>query len=197
MIGWERRVLLRHYLEQGMTKTELAERFGISRQTIYRWIRSGELDRDLSAAGVHYSARAPVATKLDRYRDILVSRLGEYPDLTAVRLFEEIKAAGYAGGYTQVKEYVRKVRPRAPEEPVVRYSLGLLRHLGRQYQGSVWARGQGPQQVSLVLEAIDGPLLQGAMRTDVGHVIEPVAGLIVQVLVRREGSAIEEARTRT
>ena len=27
MIGWERRVLLRHYLEQGMTKTELAERF--------------------------------------------------------------------------------------------------------------------------------------------------------------------------
>ena len=66
MIGWERRVLLRHYLEQGMTKTELAERFGISRQTIYRWIRSGELDRDLSAAGVHYSARAPVATKLDR-----------------------------------------------------------------------------------------------------------------------------------
>ena len=48
MIGWERRVLLRHYLEQGMTKTELAERFGISRQTIYRWIRSGELDRDLS-----------------------------------------------------------------------------------------------------------------------------------------------------
>ena len=121
MIGWERRVLLRHYLEQGMTKRELAERFGISRQTIYRWIRSGELDRDLSAAGVHYSARAPVATKLDRYRDILVSRLGEYPDLTAVRLFEEIKAAGYAGGYTQVKEYVRKVRPRAPEEPVVRF----------------------------------------------------------------------------
>ena len=50
VIGWERRVLLRHYLEQGMTKTELAERFGISRQTIYRWIRSGELDRDLSAA---------------------------------------------------------------------------------------------------------------------------------------------------
>ena len=48
-----------------------------------------------------------------------------------------------------------------------------------------------------MLEAIDGPLLQGAKRTDVGHVIEPVAGLIVQVLVRREGSAIEEARTRT
>ena len=48
MIGWERRVLLRHYVEQGMTKTELAERFGTSRQTIHRWIREGELDRDLA-----------------------------------------------------------------------------------------------------------------------------------------------------
>ncbi len=67
MIGWERRVLLRHYLEQGMTKTELAEQFGISRQTIYRWIRSGELDRDLSAAGVHYSARR-AAPSSDRRR---------------------------------------------------------------------------------------------------------------------------------
>ena len=130
MIGWERRVLLRHYLEQGMTKTELAERFGISRQTIYRWIRSRELDRDLSAAGVHYSARAPVATKLDRYRDIFVSRLGEYPDLTAVRLFKEVRAAGYPGSYNQVKRYVRKVRPRPPEEPVVRFETAP----GRQGQ---------------------------------------------------------------
>ena len=113
-------MLLRHYLEQGMTKTSWPNG---SASAVRRFIaiRSGELDRDLSAAGVHYSARAPVATKLDRYRDILVSRLGEYPDLTAVRLFEEIKAAGYAGGYTQVKEYVRKVRPRAPEELVVRF----------------------------------------------------------------------------
>ena len=121
MIGWERRVLLRHYLEQGMTKTELAERFGISRQTIHRWIRSGELDRDLSAAGVRYSPRAPAPTKLDPYRAIILSRLGEYPELTAVRLFDEIRAAGYPGGYTQVKEYIRKVRPRPPEEPVVRF----------------------------------------------------------------------------
>ena len=37
-----------------------------------------------------------------------------YPRLTAVRLLEEIRAAGYRGGYTQLKEYVRKVRPRPP-----------------------------------------------------------------------------------
>ncbi len=48
-------------------------------------------------------------------------QLAEYPELTAVRLFEEIKAAGYSGSYTQVKEYVRRVRPRPPEEPLVRF----------------------------------------------------------------------------
>lgn len=121
MIGWERRVLLRHYLEQGLTKTELAERFGITRQTIHRWIREGALDQDLDAEAVRYGPRPPVPRKIDPYKEIIRSRLVEYPRLTAKRLFDEIRAAGYAGGYTQVKEYVRAVRPRPPEEPVVRF----------------------------------------------------------------------------
>ena len=104
-----------------MTKSELAERFGLSRQTIHRWIREGSLDRDLDAETVRYGPRASVPTKLDDYRGIIVSRLAEYPDLTGVRLLAEIKAAGYTGGYTQLKEYVRTVRPRPPEEPVIRF----------------------------------------------------------------------------
>ncbi len=35
MIGWKRRVLLKDYLEQGMTKTAVAEKFGVSRRTVY------------------------------------------------------------------------------------------------------------------------------------------------------------------
>ena len=35
MYGREKRVLLRHYLEQGLTKSELAEKLGIHRRTIY------------------------------------------------------------------------------------------------------------------------------------------------------------------
>ena len=44
-----------------------------------------------------------------------------YPKLSAVRLFEEIRAAGYAGGYTQVKDCVRQMRPTPVVEPVVRF----------------------------------------------------------------------------
>lgn len=121
MIDWEQRVLLRHYLEQGLTKTELAERFGMSRQTIHRWIRDGELSRDLDVETVKYGPRPRVSTKLDPYKGIIQERLAEYPELTAVRLLAEIKAAGYPGGYTQLKAYVSTVRPRPPQEPVVRF----------------------------------------------------------------------------
>ena len=34
MIGWEKRVLLRHYLEQGMTKAAVAKLLGVSRRTM-------------------------------------------------------------------------------------------------------------------------------------------------------------------
>ncbi len=121
MIGWRKRVFLRHYLEQGMTKTAVAEMFGVSRRTVHHWIQTGQLDRDLSPETVHYGPRPPVPTKIGPYKAIILARLEAFPELSAVRLDQEIKAAGYSGAYTQVKEYVRIVRPRPPEEPIVRF----------------------------------------------------------------------------
>lgn len=117
----ETRVLLRHYLEQGVGKSELARRFGVSRRTVYHWIETGQLDRDLDDESVHYHVRPPVARKLDRYKGIVAARLADFPLLTAQRLFEELRASGYAGGYTQLKDYVREVRPLPPAEPLVRF----------------------------------------------------------------------------
>ena len=117
----ETRVLLRHYLEQGLTKTELAKRFGISRRTVYHWIETGQLDRDLDSQQVRYRPRPPVVTRLDPYKPIIQARLEAFPLLTAQRLFEELRGAGYPGGYTQLKEYQRQVRPHAPVDAVVRF----------------------------------------------------------------------------
>ena len=44
MIGREKRVLLRHYLEQGMNKAVIARDLGVSRRTVYHWIETGQLD---------------------------------------------------------------------------------------------------------------------------------------------------------
>ena len=45
MIGREKRVLLRHYLERGMPKPVIARHLKVSRRTVYNWIEAGELDR--------------------------------------------------------------------------------------------------------------------------------------------------------
>jgi transposase len=129
VIGWERRVLLRHYLGEGLTKSEAARQLGISRRTVSRLVRNGELDRDLDEP-VRYKARPAVPRKLDPYRGIIQTRLDAYPKLSSVRLLAEIQAAGYEGGYTQLKEYVRQIRPRPPEEPVIRFETAP----GRQAQ---------------------------------------------------------------
>jgi len=121
MHGQEKRMLLRHYLGQGVSKRALARELGVSRDTIHRWIRNGELDWDLDVDPPRYAPRPPVPTKLDPYKAIIHTRLEAYPELSSVRLLDEIRAAGYPGGYTQLKRYVRKVRPRPPEVPVVRF----------------------------------------------------------------------------
>jgi len=120
MYGREKRVLLREYLEQGWSKSALAAKLAIGRRTVHRWIQSGQLDRDVDDEAVRYKARPGVERKIDPYRPIIEARLQAYPLLSAVRLHEEIRAAGYGGSYTQVKEYVRQIRP-VMLDPVVRF----------------------------------------------------------------------------
>jgi transposase len=130
MFGRETRMLLRHYLEQGTSKSALARKLGVHRDTIHRWIRAGERDRDLDGEPVRYGPRRPVATKLDAYKPIIEARLAAYPQLSAVRLLEEIQAAGYSGGYTQLKAFVQRVRPTSAAAPVIRFETPA----GRQAQ---------------------------------------------------------------
>src|SRR6185437_14022826 len=114
-------MLLRHYLEQSWTKTRIAEHLGITTRTIERWIAAGDLDRDLDAEPVRYGPRPAVPTKLDVYKPIIEARLTKYPALSAVRLFAECRADGYTGSLTQLKVFVRRVRPRPIDEPIIRF----------------------------------------------------------------------------
>jgi transposase len=114
-------MLLRHYLDQKWTKTAIAEHLGITTRTIERWIAAGDVDRDLDAEPVRYGPRPPVPTKLDAYKPIIEARLTKYPALSAVRLFAECQAGGYTGSLTQLKVFVRQVRPRPVDEPIVRF----------------------------------------------------------------------------
>jgi transposase len=119
---WGTRVLLIHYLEQGLSKRAIAERLGIDRRTIHRWITTGQLTRDVDTGLLPRPVRRrSQPAKLAPYVGILESRLAEYPELSAVRLLAEVRAAGYTGGYTQLKEQVRRLRPQPAADPVVRF----------------------------------------------------------------------------
>ena len=121
MFEREKRVLARHCLDEGMSRAEAARRVGVGRRTLYNWIADGLLEGRLGDQKRGYGPRRPRATKLDPFKAIIGARLAEYPELSAVRLFEEVRAAGYPGGYDQVKRHVREVRPREQAEAPVRF----------------------------------------------------------------------------
>jgi len=120
MYGWERLVLLRHLLDEGLTKAAIADRLGVSRRVIYYWLETGQLDRDVTTP-LPPRVRRTGPPKLAPYAAIIQARLESYPELSAVRLFEECRAAGYLGGLSQLQCYVRQMRPRPPIEPVIRF----------------------------------------------------------------------------
>jgi transposase len=119
MFGSEKRVLAKHYLDQGLSRQAVADLLGISRRTLHRWEQEGLLEGPVPER--KYVRREPRPTKLDPYKSIIEERLTAYPELSAVRLLDEVRAAGYTGGYTQLQEHVLRVRPRPPKEPVVRF----------------------------------------------------------------------------
>ena len=100
----ETKMLLKHYLEQGLSKAELARRFGVNRRTIYYLIATGQLDHHPGSDAVGYSPPPKAPQKLGPYKAIINARLEAYPKLTARRLFEEVRAAGYEGGYSRLSE---------------------------------------------------------------------------------------------
>jgi transposase len=112
-------VLLQHLLDEGLSKTAIARRLGVSRRVIYHWLATGQLTRDVDAPAPRRAS--PRATQLDPFTAIIATRLETYPELSAVRLFDEVRAAGYPGGITQVRDYVARVRPRPEPEPLVRF----------------------------------------------------------------------------
>lgn len=120
MYGWDTLVLLRHLVEEGLSKRAIARRLGVSRKTVRRWIAAGLLDQVTTEAPPPRVRRGR-PTKLAPYVPIITTRLAAYPELSAVRLLAECQAAGYGGSYTQLKDYVRTVRPRPEPEPVVRF----------------------------------------------------------------------------
>lgn len=116
MLTAEERMELDILAKHGAGIRELARATGRSRNTVRRHLREGE------AAAVRKAAPKR-AEKLDPFKAYIVERLkAAAPDrIPAVVLLREVKARGYDGGETRLKQFVRGLVPAAVAEPVVRF----------------------------------------------------------------------------
>lgn len=114
-------VLLKHFLESGLSKTAIADQLGISRRLVYHLIATGQLDRDMGEDATPRMRGTVGVAKLAAVTPLIETRLKTYPALSSVRLFAECRAAGYVGGYSQLTALVRRLRPAPEPEAVVRF----------------------------------------------------------------------------
>ena len=97
--------------EQGMSISEIARRTGVSRKTVRKYIAMEK--------PVKYS-REGRQSVIAPYTDYVRGRIDKH-NLSAVRIYEEIREKGYPGSYTTVKRLCRELRKDRRIQAVYRY----------------------------------------------------------------------------
>ena len=115
----QQRNLISSRWRAGASQRHIARELGLARSTVRRVLRGVETQR---AGDKPVSPRRPSC--LDAYATRALELLGRYPELTAVRLFEELKQHGFTGSYSTVRQWLQQQRPRQGPRPVVRFETG-------------------------------------------------------------------------
>ena len=100
---------------QGLSKRAIARRLRISRDTVSKYWDGSPLET------VSYGPRPKL---VDPYQNYIIKRLEKYPELSADRLFDEIRARGYKGSARTLRRYVASIRPQKHRE----YKPPVSRH---------------------------------------------------------------------
>lgn len=194
MIASEKSLMYR-WIEEGLPIAEIARRLGRCRQTLYNWMKRDETPEE----------PAPRASKLDPYKAHIDSRLERF-DLPATVLRREIRAQGYRGGITIVREYVAQVKQRQVRRLVDRFetepgrqaqldwaSCGTILHQGRRrrlsllvvvlgYSRTIWARFVVSERRPVLMKLLE-------------QAFSELGGVARELLIDNFKQAVEVART--
>ena len=110
----ERWAHIRHlFRSEKLSVSAIARHLGLDRKTVRKALRDDSfLDKP--------KRKRP--SMLDPYRDEIERLLEEYPDLSAVRILEEIRKKGFKGRITILRDYVRQLKA-CRQEPYLRLTV--------------------------------------------------------------------------
>jgi len=100
-------------LGEGWKIETAARRFHVHHSVVRRAISDAPLP-------VH---KPPSPSSLDAFKPFLLERLTAYPEMTAIRLFEEIQKRGYAHGVAQLRRWLMGVRAPRSKKAYLRIEL--------------------------------------------------------------------------
>ena len=101
-------VKIQELKQAGLSKTTVAEILSMDRGTVAKYWNCSDPEK-----------QKPVYHRgsiLDPYKDYIKERIEKWPQLSAERLFYEIKAKGYTGSDRTVRRYVSNIRPQNSRE---------------------------------------------------------------------------------
>jgi transposase len=112
----EQALILLHH--EGRAIRELCRQFHLGRNTVRRILRAHAQRRDLGHDVLPQKLRR--VSKLDGFEPEIKKLLEKYPDITGLRIYEELKETGYSGGISILRERLKKLRP-PKRDPVIRF----------------------------------------------------------------------------
>ncbi|OIJ11333.1 transposase, partial [Anaerobacillus alkalilacustris] len=118
MEKWLKYVEIKRMLEQGYSKAKVAEKFNISRGTLYKYLNMSPDEMSIWLASCKTRRK-----KLDVFKGMILNWLREFPDVSAAQIFDWIqdRFPEFKVGESSVRSYVRNLRkeydlPRTKEE---------------------------------------------------------------------------------
>jgi transposase len=135
--------------QQGLTQRRIAKQLQVSRYAVQRTLGQVAKARTQGATGTPVP-QPRSRRSLEAFADVVQQLLERYPDLTAQRLWEELRQRGFHGSYVTVWRRLCELRPATSKPPVVRFETapGVQAQMDYATYTIVFSE-EGPRRVHL------------------------------------------------